>query len=571
MSVLPIRVLKFGSSVLPSTRALRLAVHEIYRELRAGHRVVAVVSALGKTTDRLLRLGERGHSRDPIALAQLAATGESKSVALLALELAACGIPATALDPVQIGLRARGPVLDADPIAIDVGALRRELDRASVVVMPGFVARDEDGRTVCLGRGGSDLTALFVAAELGAECRLVKDVDGIYDRDPAADSRARRFSSIAWEDALSIGGRIVQPKTIAYARRRQLAFEVSGMGASVATRVGRGPTRFGASSEPRLPLRVALLGLGTVGGGVWRELASRPGEFEVVAALARRRGIRRDAPAALLVKSGWGALDAEPDVVVELIGGTTDAAHWIEHALERGIDVVTANKRLLAGQGVQLQRLAAAHGARLRVSASVGGALPALETARRLRRGGGVRAIEGVLNGTSNLLLELLTDGRTMDEALAIARERGLCESDPTLDLDGTDAADKLSLLAREAWGENAELAWSARRGIVGLDWRGLRGETSRGACVKLVARARREGGRILASVAPELLAIDHPLATVPGCDNRIVFETEAGLVQVLSGTGAGRMPAALAVVADLLDLHREDRAARLVRTPIAG
>jgi homoserine dehydrogenase len=556
---------------LPSARALRRVVHEIYRELRAGSRVVAVVSAFGETTDRLLRLGARGAASDPLALAQLAATGEAKSVALLALELAACGIPASALDPDQSGLRARGSVLDADPVAVDVAALRRELDRGRVVVIPGFIARDAEGRTVCLGRGGSDLTALFVAAELGAGCRLVKDKDGIYDRDPDVDGRARRFSSIAWEDARSIGGRIVQQKTIDHASRRRLSFEVGAIGASVATRVGSGPTRFGTQSEPRSPLRVALLGLGTVGGGVWRELTSRPREFEVVAALARRRAIRREVPSALLADSGWEALDADPDVVVELIGGTTDAAQWIEHALERGIDVVTANKRLLAEHGVRLQRLAAAHGARLRFSASVGGALPALETARRLRRGQGVRAIEAVLNGTCNLVLELFSGGRTFEEALAVARERGVCEADPTLDLDGTDAADKLAILARETWSESVELTWSARRGVLALDEREVRDAATRSLRVKLVARARREGRRIVASVEPETLAADHPLATVLGCDNRIVFETETGHAEALSGTGAGRTPTALAVVADLLDLYREGRAARLARTPIAG
>lgn len=246
MATFPLCVLKFGSSVLPDEAALPRAVAEIGRWTRRGFRVVAVVSALGETTDRLIARGlaaAGGERPDDIAFAALQALGEAEAVALLGVALARAGISANVADAGAIGLRTTGPTLDAATESIDAGAVWRLLADRPVLVLPGFVGRDELGRATLLGRGGSDLTALFLADRVRAErCVLFKDVDGLYDRDPAADASARRFAAVSWEDVLRLDEGIVQHKAVRFARDRRLAFNVACLGADSGTLVGPGPT-----------------------------------------------------------------------------------------------------------------------------------------------------------------------------------------------------------------------------------------------------------------------------------------------------------------------------------------
>src|SRR5262245_38452468 len=187
-----VTVLKFGSSVLRSEDDLPTIVHEIYRHYHEGSGVIAVVSAFGDMTDQLMRRAESLCGQpDQSALAALLATGEATSSALLGLALSRAGIPARLLDAAQVGLRTVGDRLNADPIAIDSARLLGEARRA-IVVLPGFVGRSENGDTTLLGRGGSDLTALFLAQRLSARCALIKDVAGLYTSDPAQVMRAGR-------------------------------------------------------------------------------------------------------------------------------------------------------------------------------------------------------------------------------------------------------------------------------------------------------------------------------------------------------------------------------------------
>jgi homoserine dehydrogenase len=193
-------VLKFGSSVLRNENDLPAAVHEIYRWWRDGFQVVAIVSALGNTTDELNR---RAHvacdQPNDELVAALLATGEAASSALMGLALNRSGIPATVLDAEQAGLTTDGSVLDANLTSVDTARILKAL-RDGVVVLPGFVGRDRSGKTTLLGRGGSDLTALFLAQRLGAACRLIKDVDGLYTSDPNARSgtSVARFGRVSY-------------------------------------------------------------------------------------------------------------------------------------------------------------------------------------------------------------------------------------------------------------------------------------------------------------------------------------------------------------------------------------
>lgn len=237
-------VMKFGSSVIPSESALRGVVEEIRRRRDGGWSIVAVVSAIGGATDGLLTHARRFGSENESALAAYVSTGELQAAALLALALGRSGIDSVLLDAAAAGLRTTGPVLDAEPSCLDVERVRRALEGAPVVVVPGFIGRDAQGGTTLLGRGGSDLTALFIASRLGARCRLVKDVDGLYDRDPAGreGSTARRFERVSYDDVLMLDEGIVQHKAVRLARTLGLEFEVGPMGPAPGTTVGAGET-----------------------------------------------------------------------------------------------------------------------------------------------------------------------------------------------------------------------------------------------------------------------------------------------------------------------------------------
>jgi homoserine dehydrogenase len=573
----PLTVLKFGSSVLAREQDVPRAVHEIYRFYRHGHRVLAVVSALAGTTERLLAEARQfGDDLAPRGVAALLATGEVTAAALLLLALDRAGIPAALLDPRQARLRAAGPLLDAEPCGLDAALVRRRLERRRVVVMPGFFGEAEDGGVALLGRGGSDLTALYVAKRLGAaQCRLLKDVDGIYDSDPAAErGRAgapRRFRSLGWQQAAGLPGGVVQPKALAFAARERVRFAVAALESDTATRVGGAAAAALDSAPPRVRrLRVLLLGLGTVGGGVYRHLLAEGDRFEVVGIAVRdpARHAAAGVPEALLDGDPWRLLERRPcDVVVEMLPGADPAARLIAAAAAGGRHVVTANKQVMAEEGEWLARHAAAHGAELRFSAAVGGAVPVLEAVARAAAEGDVTAVRGALNGTCNFVLDRMAAGESREAAVRLAQLRGFAEADPSRDLDGRDAACKLRLLARAAWG--AQVPTSAgtagmggaggvvRRGIEEIEPTAVAAARERGQVLRLIAECRRDGAGVHAEVRPALLPARHFLAGARGEENRVIVERRGAPALFLAGRGAGRWPTSEAVLADLFDLAR--------------
>lgn len=253
MTKAPITVLKFGSSVLRSEEDLPVAVREVERQRALGHRVVAVVSAIGATTDTLLEKAHRISAKpEPSAVALMVATGEDVAAAFLTMALEAAGIRVALMEPVGIGLRVEGPPLDAEPFALDTDLVLRLLETGAVGVVPGFYGRGPDGKIFLLGRGGSDLTALHLAHSLRGRCRLLKDVDGVYDGDPS-DPRggARRYSDLSYADALRLQARVVQEKALRFAESRGIEFEVAAPGGGPATRVGPVATRLAAAGTCR--------------------------------------------------------------------------------------------------------------------------------------------------------------------------------------------------------------------------------------------------------------------------------------------------------------------------------
>lgn len=555
---MPSTVLKFGSSALSADADLSRAVDDIYRRFRRGERILAVVSAIGNTTDQLLaRASAWAPDQGSGSLAALLATGEAASAGLLGLALERAGIPCEALDARALGIRTRGPLCDAEPIGLDRAALDAAFARTPVVVAPGFVGVDEaTGRLSLLGRGGSDLTAVFLAAELGAACALVKDVDGVYSADPNANTGATRYQRLSWQRAERIAGVLVQPKALRLAARAAVEVEVTSCAPAPATIVGAGPDQPSPRRRAPRPLRVALLGRGVVGAGVHERLLARPDLFELVAVAVRRPERSAGAiPPELLVADPWAALERDSDIVVELIGGLDPAAGLIERALRRGRHVVTANKALIARRDPDLEAIARAAGARLLFSGAVGGSTPAIELIDSARRGGDIARIEGALNGTTSFILDEIARGCDTGAAIVEAQRRGYAEADPSLDLSGEDLRHKIAILARRAWGPGARIVFARRTGLAGVDENWIRAERDAGRSVRLVAEAWPEAGRIVAATTLRALDPHTPLGSVAGAGNALTVTLTDGSTRSARGVGAGRWPTTAAVFADLLDL----------------
>lgn len=556
----PLVVLKFGSSVLSSEADLPGAVHEIYRWVRRGWRVVAVVSAIGNSTNELLRRARSfGDRVSDHSVATLLATGEATSAALLSLALDRAGTPSIVLDETRLGLRTRGDVLNSEPCDLDIREVARVLERFPVVVAPGFVGRFDDGTISLLGRGGSDLSAVFIADRLRADrCRLIKDVDGIYEYDPAGRGPApRRFRTLRWCEAVRVGGKVVQAKAVKFAESRRMPIEIAALNSEHPSLICDQPETFHAATTPGRPLRVALLGAGTVGLGVYRFLAAQPECFEITGIGVQQLEREDGTPPRLLTRDLAKITDSGCDVVIELIGGLQPAKDLIRAALRAGKHVVTANKLVVSRHGRELERAASDGGVQLRYSAAVGGGVPMLEQVSQIARTKGITTMEGVINGTTNFILDRLGEGLSHGEALREAQRLGFAEKDPTTDLDGSDAAHKLALLAQPAFGAWLDPEKVERTGISSVTAQEVRAAAERGEAVRLIARLRRTAGGLVATVSPRRVDRTHAFAQTCNEENCLQIHSQDGEVVHVRGKGAGRWPTTESVAADLLDLHR--------------
>lgn len=563
MSKSPTIVLKFGGSVLRGEADLPLAVHEIYRHWRQGYRVLAVVSAFEGTTDELLARTEKyGPDGNDHAVATLLATGEAVSAALLASALKRSGINSKILAPHQVGILTEGAPLDGEITGANIDAVDRALD-GSIVIVSGFVGVNADGDTTLLGRGGTDLTALYLANALDARCVLVKDVDGLFETNPAdAAVRPRRYSTVSYSTTLERGGELVQPKAVEFAEKVGLNFEIASLGSGVATHVGDLEDAFASdlSEELRRPLKVALLGCGVVGFGVYERLRAMPQKFEItgVVNLHRERAIERGIEPELIGNDAIELIEGDCDVVVELIGGKNAAGQFIRHSLANGRSVVSANKALISEHGRSLHELAESADVSLRYGAAVGGVVPALETARRLSKTSQPTVIRGIINGTSNFICGRLEDGKDFHASVKEAQEAGFAEADPTLDIDGSDAAQKLVLLARSAFGSDIAFDDIPRRGLEEASGADAAAAREAGRSFRVVAEVRADGGKATASVSCVSLDASDPLAQINGAENLVLFETADGGRHVVRGRGAGRYATAEAVLGDIFDIYYE-------------
>ena len=557
-------VLKFGGSVLKKQNDVHRVVQEIYRWRRRGYMIVAVVSAIGDTTDQLTDLTKGfGENIDAHKSAQLLATGELQSASLLGLALDRAGINSAVGNPASMGLKTTGPVLDATLTEVDTVRLADQLRQHGVVVLPGFIGRGKGDELTLLGRGGSDLTALFIASRLDADrCRLIKDVDGLYEYDPKKDAvPPRRYRRLNYEDALNLDESIVQHKAIRFARDQQRSFEVTGLSAKRFTEVGAFPesdltnTTFSVSQDKPERIRVALLGLGTVGFGVYQQIVEHfADQFEVVAVAVNdsHKAMRNGIPQALISANSEDAINSDCDVVIELVGGEQDPYRWIELAFRQHKHVVTANKSLLARRIAGLEKLAVENRVRFRWSAAVGGSVPVLETLESLAKREDIVEVTGVLNGSTNFVLELAKEGSTFEQAIERASELGLTERNAHLDIGGMDAAEKIVLIARECGCEidaDSVVRQELTREIVDdFDW-------SSGKSLRQIGRLTIHDGVARASVSVLAIPVDSIYAGVKGTGNLVEIVTEGGNRTLLGGIGAGRWPTTVSVIGDLMFL----------------
>jgi len=312
-------------------------------------------------------------------------------------------------------------------------------------------------------------------------------------------------------------------------------------------------------------VRIALLGCGTVGGGLVRLLeqsrarlaSSHDVEFSLARVLVRdlartREGVDRGL---LTARADW-AIPERCDVVVELVGGIEPARTLVRRALERGLPVVTANKALLARHGAELFAAAAARGVPLGFEGSVCGGVPVVRALRDGLAGDRIESVTGVLNGTCNVVMTLMDrDGATFEAALRAAQEAGFAEADPSLDIDGWDAAQKLVVLSALAFGEWTSVSDVRVRGIRGVTPERLAETRSRGRALRLVATAERHSGGLALAVEPRELPLDHPLAAVSMEQNAVLVYGDTVGELLFRGRGAGAGPTATAVLADLCEV----------------
>ncbi|MEW4449632.1 homoserine dehydrogenase [Qipengyuania sp. JC766] len=328
-------------------------------------------------------------------------------------------------------------------------------------------------------------------------------------------------------------------------------------------------------STEKTPLRIAIAGLGTVGTGVIRLidsnsdlLAERAGRaIEIVAVSARERHRERGVA---IDRFAWEddmtamARRDDVDVVVELVGGSDGPALTLARdTLSAGKGLVTANKAMIAHHGLELSRLAESKGAPLAFEAAVAGGIPILKGLREGAVANRLTRLYGVLNGTANFILSSMEEkGADFAVALEEAQRLGYAEADPGFDIDGTDAAHKLSILAALAFGSELDYASVATHGIDRVRAADIVQADALGYVIRLVAMADMDGSRgdgasLMQEVRPCLVPRGHPLSHVTGATNAVVAEGNFVGRLLFQGAGAGDGPTASAVVADLVDIAR--------------
>lgn len=471
-------VLKFGDSVLGGPSDVPAAVHEIYRWYRAGWRVVAIAGP----------------------------GGEQRAAALLGIELERAGIPARLIDA-----EGMHPPVSADYI----DQLQTLLGYTPVLVIAGF------------GDSSDDRSAVYLANVLRASrCRLLKDMDGVYEpdpshpRSPAPPVELQKFSALGYADALD---------------------------------------RTSPRPATMPPTSVLILSCDELGVGIVKSVAAMPEHFRVIGmftpeGVARSAEVPNDVPLYVSLESTLGL---RPDVVADTLLGLDPAHSLNSHFLERGASVVSANLPLIADAGRKLNTLAARCGTYLRYDAAVGGSAPMLEALRRETHVGEIRAVAAVFGGEASRILDRCSKGFELEELIQNA-QADIGQVVLHEEMSGIRSARKLCVLARHAFGHDPD----AFR-VDAFDAKSLahaRDSLTENCTLRLVARAWKISHRVFGQLQMEALDSRDPLAQVQPEWNRLVITHRQGREgherQVVVQGRDGRWPTTEALMADLLDVR---------------
>ena len=318
------------------------------------------------------------------------------------------------------------------------------------------------------------------------------------------------------------------------------------------------------------PLRIGLLGVGLVGSAVARVAAARSQTINrpihVTAGLVRNLSAPGRPDTVALTADGLAVLDTNPDVVVEVLGGLEPARTLVLEALARGIPVVTANKSLLAHHGDEILEAAAVNGVPVRYEAAVIAGVPFLGTFARRPFASTFTTLTGIVNGTTNYILSAMAEeGLELAVALAEAQRRGFAEPDPSKDIDGVDAAEKLVILIRQFFGVRVAPGDVETTGIRNVTTADLERAHERGGTLKSLAFASWRPGQLTACVKPTFVPATHPLAGLRGASNGILLQDGSGRELTFTGPGAGPEVTAVTILDDVIELLSERQVPQLL------
>lgn len=327
---------------------------------------------------------------------------------------------------------------------------------------------------------------------------------------------------------------------------------------------------------------IAILGFGVVGGGIAEALTENRSVIEQK--LGERVKLTRildlrdfpDSPFGAMVTHKFTDIlnDGGISVVAETMGGSHPAYEYTKALLEAGKHVVTSNKEVVAIFGAELLQIAAAHGVRYLFEASVGGGVPIIRPMVNDLAPNEITAVDGILNGTTNYILtQMITRGVDFDTALREAQVRGYAEKNPTADVEGLDAARKIVILAGLAFGTLPDPAKIHCEGITEISATDVHAAAHFGYAVKLIAHAEKKGGQVLAMVSPRFVPFSSPLAHISDVFNGIMLHTDLTGDVMFYGRGAGKLPTASAVAADIFDIvaHRGEAVRAPAFRPASG
>jgi len=407
----------------------------------------------------------------------------------------------------DLGLKARNATL----VDLDVEQLEDDLKNHDIVVMPGHVAVGEKDRMVLLTEGGSDMTAIYVAKRLGIKATLLKDVEGVFDKDPkSAGAAPQRYDHISYADAREKAEPLVSPKALDFAEEHGIEFDIGTPGIPSYTTIGKKTGTLSPRPTPK-KLRVAMLGCGIVGGGVYRRIKANSDRFEMVKIMVRdtAKYIDQGYKPEELTTNIDDVLAAKPDIFIDVSG--------------------PKNTQLM-------------------FSSAAGGGMPVLEMCIRER--GRITRVEALLNGTTNYMLDEISAGKSYAEALKDAQDKGFAEADPSGDVNGSDAAAKIRLVALLGFGEEVTLDDIPRDTIENF----APASPPKGA-MKRIATCWKDRHGFSTKLELKDLSLNNFIAQADGEEAHAIFYFDDGDQYKIRGKGAGRWPTTESVMADLFDI----------------